>query len=155
VRFGDHVICVSGYRGAFACSISLDATGDVTKSDRLAWTLDKGTPYVPSPLLVDDRLYFTLRNEPVLTCLDARTGKPVYEGVRLPRLGTLYGSPTAAPGRIYLSDREGRTLVFKQGDKFEVLAQNRLPDSFDASPAIVGKSLFLRGEKHLYCVEAP
>ena len=55
--------------------------------------------------------------------------------------------------RIYLTDRRGTTLVFAQGDKFTVLAVNRLDEPIDASPAIVGKQLFLRGEKHVYCIE--
>ena len=50
-------------------------------------------------------------------------------------------------------DREGTTLVLKRGDQVEVLAVNRLDDPIDASPAIVGKQLFLRGEKYLYCIE--
>jgi hypothetical protein len=61
----------------------------------------------------------------------------------------------AAAGRIYLVDREGTTLVLKQGDKFEVLATNKLGDPVDASPALAGKQLFLRGEKYLYCIEEP
>jgi outer membrane protein assembly factor BamB len=61
----------------------------------------------------------------------------------------------AAAGRVYLVDRTGTALVLKQGDTFEVLAKNKLDDHFDASPAVVGKQLFLRGEKSLYCIEAP
>ena len=61
----------------------------------------------------------------------------------------------AAAGRIYLPDRDGTTLVLKQGDKLEVLAVNKLPEIFDASPAAVGKQLFLRGHKTLYCIAAP
>ena len=59
----------------------------------------------------------------------------------------------AAAGRIYIADRAGTTLVLKQGDKVEVLATNQLDESIDASPVIVGKQLFLRTEKHLYCIE--
>jgi outer membrane protein assembly factor BamB len=153
VRFGDQVICMSGYNGATALAIPLDATGDVTKSDKIAWHHARGTPYVPSPLLVGDRLYFTDVNDARLTCLDARTGKPVLDKVRLPNLKSIYASPVCAAGRIYLPDRDGTTLVFKNGDKLEVLAANPLGETIDASPAVVGKQLFLRGEKHLFCIE--
>jgi outer membrane protein assembly factor BamB len=147
------VYCMSGYRGSAAFAIPLDATGDLTKTDKVAWHHDKGTPYVPSPLLAGDRLYFTQANNALLTCLDTKTGKPVIDRERLTGLDSLYASPVGAAGRIYLVGRDGTTLVLKQGDKLEVLATNRLDDPIDASPAVAGKQLFLRGEKYLYCIE--
>jgi outer membrane protein assembly factor BamB len=142
---------MSGYRGAAAVAISLDSRGDVT--GKTLWALDRGTPYVPSPLLVGGRLYFTQANEPRLTCVDAKTGKVLINRALLGSLRNLYASPAAAAGRIYLSDRNGTTVVFKQADKLEVLAVNRLDESIDASPAIAGTQLFLRGASHLYCIE--
>jgi outer membrane protein assembly factor BamB len=143
---------MSGYQGATAYAISLDATGDV--GNKQIWKYSKGTPYVPSPVLAGDRLYFTQTNEPLLTCLDIKTGKPTIDRERLPGLTSLYASPICAAGRIYITGRDGTTLVLKQGDQFEVLATNRLDDPIDASPVAVGKQLFLRGEKYLYCIEA-
>jgi outer membrane protein assembly factor BamB len=148
------VYCMSGYRGAAAFAIPLDARGDVGKAGKAAWNFERGTPYVPSPLLVDGRLYFTQANNALLTCLDARTGKPIIDRQRLSGLATLYASPVEAADRIYIADRSGTTLVLKRGDKIEVLATNRLDEGTDASPVIVGKQLFLRAEKHLYCLEA-
>jgi outer membrane protein assembly factor BamB len=151
---GDGVVyCMSGYKGSAALAISLDATGDVTDSDKVLWRYGKGTPYVPSPLLAGGRLWFTQMNDNLLTTLDVKTGKAVMDRERLPGLKTLYASPVAAAGRVYLVDREGTALVLKQGDKLEVLATNRLDDPVDASPVVVGKQLFLRGEKYLYCIE--
>jgi outer membrane protein assembly factor BamB len=151
---GDGVVyCASGYKGSAALAISLDASGDVTDSDKVLWRYGKGTPYVPSPLLVGGRLWFTQMNDNLLTTLDAKTGKVVMDRERMPSLKTLYASPVAAAGRVYIVDREGTTLVLKQGDKLEVLATNRLGDPVDASPVVVGKQLFLRGEKYLYCIE--
>jgi outer membrane protein assembly factor BamB len=151
---GDGVVyCVSGYRGAAALAIALDATGDVTGTDKVLWRYGQGTPYVPSPLLLGDRLYFTQTNEPQLTILDAKTGKPLLDRKRLPELGTLYASPVAAAGRVYVVDREGTTMVLKAGDSPELLATNRLGDAIDASPAVAGHQLFLRGEKYLWCLE--
>jgi outer membrane protein assembly factor BamB len=145
------VYCMSGYKGAAAVAVSLDAKGDVP--DKVLWKLDHGTPYVPSPLLAGERLYFTLRNEPILTSVDAASGKVIINQARLNALRNLYASPVAAAGRIYLSDRAGTTMVIKQSDKLEVLAINKLGETLDASPAVAGKQLFLRGEKHLFCVE--
>jgi outer membrane protein assembly factor BamB len=140
--------------GAFACAVPLDARGDVRDSDKLAWVHKRGTPYVPSPLLVGERLFFTMQNTGLLSCLDLRTGKAILDRRRLPAVSSVYGSPIAAAGRIYLVDRDGTGLVLKQGDTLEVLAVNHLDDHFDASPAVAGRQLFLRGEKHLYCIDA-
>ncbi len=88
----------------------------------------------------------------MLSCLDARTGKPLTDGVRLPDLRQLYASPLGAADRIYFVGRDGTTVVIKNQPKVEVLAVNRMDDPIDASPAIVGKEMFLRGKKHLYCI---
>ena len=114
--------------------MSLDAKGDVTDTDKVLWRYNQGTPYVPSPLLLGDRLYFTQMNSNLLTVLDIKSGRPVLDRVRLPGQTSFYASPIAAAGRIYLVDRDGTTLVLKQGDKLEVLATNRLDDTIDASP---------------------
>lgn len=143
---------MSGYRGAAAVAVPLDSRGDVT--DKPTWRYGKGTPYVPSPLLLDGRLYFTAANTQIMTILDAKTGKPLTANERLPGMTSFYGSPMAAAGRIYLSDQSGTTLVLKPGDGVEVLETNKLPDRFDASPAVSGKKLFLRGEKFLWCLTA-
>lgn len=150
----DVVYCVSGYKGAAGLAISLDSSGDVTGSAKVLWKIDRGTPYVPSPLLLGDRLWFTQANNALLTVLDIKTGKVLIDRQRLPGQSDFYASPVAAAGRVYLVDRAGTTLVLKQSDKLEVLATNRLNDPIDASPALVGKQIFLRGEKNLYCIEA-
>ncbi len=144
--------CMSGYTGAAAVAVSLDAHGDAEKDGKVLWRYGRGAPYCPSPLLLHDRLYFTLANQPVLTVLDRRSGKAVLERVRLPGQESFYGSPVSAAGRVYLVDREGTALVLKAGDKFDVLATNRLDDHFDASPALVGRQIFLRGD-NLWCIE--
>ncbi len=149
-----NVICMSGYRGSAALAISLDSRGDVTGSDKVAWKFDRDTPYVPSPLLYGDMLYFNKLNNGILTCLDAKTGTPLIESTRLQGLSNVYASPVAAAGRLYFVGRDGTTLVLKHGPSVEVLATNKLDDLIDASPAIVGAQLLLRGQNHLYCFEA-
>lgn len=149
------VYLMSGYRGAAAVAVPLDARGDLDGTDKVLWRHDRGTPYVPSPLLLDRLLYFTGANGNVLTILDARTGKERNRGVRLPQLGTLYASPLAAAGRVYFVDRAGTAVVLASGAAARVLAVNRLSEGIDASPVAVGRTLFLRGEKHLYAIEEP
>jgi outer membrane protein assembly factor BamB len=155
VQFGNLVCCMSGYKGSAAMAIPLDAKGDITDGHSVAWHFDRDTPYVPSPLLFGDQLYFNKVNSAILTCLNARTGETLIEATRLPGLSNIYASPVGAAERIYVVGRDGTTLVLKHGPKLEILATNRLDDAIDASPAIAGKQLLLRGRKALYCLESP
>ncbi len=148
VLFKDHVICMAGYQGNRAVSLTLDSDGTAVN-----WELNRDTPYVPSPLLSGHRLYFTKSNMAVLNCVDAQSGKKIFGPTRLEGLENMYASPIAADGRIYISSREGATIVLREGDDFEVLATNRLDDTIDASPVAVGSKLLLRGRNHLYCIE--
>lgn len=153
VATDDMAIVMSGYQGANAMAIPLDAKGDVTDSDTVRWSYRRNTPYVPSPLLLGDRLYFTSSNNGILSSLDINTGKLIFGPVRIPGVSNLYGSPVAAGGRIYITGRDGTTTVLKRGDTLEVLATNVLNDPIDASPVAVGKQLFLRSNRYLYCIE--
>lgn len=129
-----------------------DAHGDITHTKAIAWTLDRYTPYVPSPLLYDDNLYFLKHNQGFLTCVDTKTGKRWYGPKRINGIDRVFASPVGAAGRVYIVSRNGTTAVIKHGKQFEYLAKNQLDDSFSASPVIVGHELFLRGEKYLYCI---
>ena len=150
---GDRVICMSGYEGYAAVALPLDRTGDLNETDAVIWQRHSGTPYIPSPLLYDGRLFYTQSNQSILTCLDAATGRPVFGPTRIGRVGNLYASPIGAAGRVYMVGRSGTTLVIKRSDSLERLATNTLDDRFDASPATVDDQLFLRGAKNLYCIQ--
>ncbi len=86
------------------------------------------------------------------TCVNPKDGSTLYGPRRLAGIRQIFASPVAAAGRVYIADRNGTTLVLKQGTQFELLAKNQLEDSFSASPAVAGNELFLRGEHHLYCL---
>ena len=152
VADGSFVYCMSGYKGSAALAIPLDSSGELKEENQIGWRYARGTPYVPSPLLLDHRLYFTQLNNGILTILDAKSGKPLLDQERLPTVTSFYASPVAAAGRIYFVDQKGTTLVLKAGDTLDVLATNKLDDPIDASPALVGKHLFLRGAKYLYFI---
>lgn len=152
VAGNDMVYVTSGYRGNALLAIRLGRTGDLTDTDGIAWKHSKSTPYVPSPLLYDNKLYFFASNNGILSCLDARTGNPLIEPARLEGLQGVYASPVGASGKIYLVGRNGTTVVIKLSDKLEVLATNRLDERFEASPAAAGKELYLRGHEYLYCI---
>jgi outer membrane protein assembly factor BamB len=152
VADSEMVYCMSGFQGNSLLAIRFGGSGDLTGTDTVAWTYKKSTPYVPSPLLYDGKLYFFANNNAVLSCLDAKTGKVLVDAERIEGLQGVYASPLGAGGKVYLAGRNGATVVLKQSDKVEVLATNRLDDKFDASPAAVGKDLFLRGREYLYCI---
>ena len=155
VAAGGIVYLMSGYRGNRLDAVRLDAAaGDITGSGALAWTLDRDTPYVPSPLLHGGILYFTKGNNGILSAYDARSGRPLYGPERLPGVRSVYASPIAAGGRVYVPSRDGTTVVVAAGPAFELLAVNLLEDGFDASPAAVDGELYLRGRQYLYCIAA-
>ncbi|MEM7558886.1 MAG: PQQ-binding-like beta-propeller repeat protein [Planctomycetota bacterium] len=150
---GDYVICMSGYQGFAAMALPLNAKGDISGSDQIKWKIDRGTPYIPSPLLYAGQLYCIQSNTSILTCFASRSGQATFDRTRVPGINNVYASPVGAAGRIYIFGRSGNAAVLKQSDEFELVATNRLDDSFDASPALAGNQLFLRGAKYLYCLE--
>jgi len=146
------VYLMSGFRGNALKAIRLaDARGDVAESGAVVWEHAQDTPYVPSPLLYDGILYFLKSNNGILSAFDAKTGKPHYGPQRVEPLTNIYASPVGAAGRVYLTDRRGATVVIKAGPAYEVLATNQLDDAIDASAAVVGNEIYLRG-KNLYCI---
>jgi len=145
------VFAMSGHREPNLLAIKLGRTGDLTGSDAIAWSTTRDTPYVPSPLLDGELLFLAKRTDGILSIVNAKTGKASVEAERLAGVNGMYASPVLASGRVYILGRDGGAVVLKSGEKVEVLATNKLNDKFDASPAIVGQQLFLRGE-NLYCI---
>lgn len=138
----------------FACSgentmaIKLDGkTGDLTKSN-VVWKNKKANAFLPSPLLYKDYLYLPA-DKNFVTCFDARTGTAVWKE----RLGDqFHASPVGAGERVYIATKEGNVKVLRAGPSFELLADNAMGEMIVASPAFANGRIYLRGEKHLYCV---
>jgi outer membrane protein assembly factor BamB len=128
------------------------AKGDITETANVVWRRSRGAPYVPSPLLYGDALYFHYHFQGLMTRVNARTGEDQPGAFRLPGIYNVFASPVAAAGRVYITSREGLTVVLEAGDDPKTIAQNRLEDSFSASAALVGKEIFLRGEQYLYSI---
>ena len=155
--FGHGLIYVtSGHsKGGYPLrAIRVGYTGDLTAAtEAIAWELNKSTPYVPSPLLLGDEIYL-LRDKGMISCHDARTGKAHYLHVRLPTGKGYSASPVGAAEHIYLLSEDGEVVVVRRGPEFGVLATNSMDEVCFASPAVAGDELFLRGEKHVYCIAA-
>ncbi len=153
VAAGGMVFAASSYDRQAMLAIRLDgAKGDITGTDRVVWRRVRGTPYVPSPLLYGDSLYFLRHYQGILSRVNARTGEEQPGPLRLYGIRNVYASPVGCSGRVYITDLDGVTLVMSHDDNPRPLAQNRLDDSFSASAAIVEGELYLRGRQHLYCI---
>jgi len=145
------VILTSGYPAKKAIAIKPGGTGDVTGTDRILWTYDKGTAYVPSPILYGDFVYL-VTDKGLITCLDAKTGAVKYEGGRPPVPATFMASPVALDGKILLASQDGDVFVIKAGPAHQVLGTNSLGEPISASPAIANGRLYIRGEKTLFAI---
>ncbi len=144
------VFATSGWRRDTFHAIALGQQGDSTKSGSVVWSLSRGTPYVPCPMLWGEEIYL-LEDRSFFSCLGATDGAQHYFKQRLPGLLNFSASPVAAADRIYLLSEEGRTVVLQRGPQLKVLAINDLDERFHASPAIVGDAIYLRGFEHLFC----
>jgi outer membrane protein assembly factor BamB len=152
VTIGGLAIAMSGHRDPAGIAVPLSARGDVTGSDQIAWQIEGSTPYVSTPVLYDDTLYFIKSRNAIVSSVNAKTGAAIIDQRRLPGMDSLYSSPVAAQGRIYFSSREGTTVVIEHAPSLRILATNELGETIDASPAIVGNEMIVRGESHLYCI---
>lgn len=153
VAGGGLVFAGSSYEKKAMLAIRLEgAEGDLGETDRVAWLRRRRTPYVPSPLLYGDALYFLNHYQSVLCRVEAQTGTEPTGPFRLPGIENVYASPVGAAGRLYVTDLSGATLVLSAGEEPQALALNQLNDRFSASAALAGRELFLRGERYLYCI---
>jgi len=142
----------SGFRGAYLGAFDLAGNGNIQDTKNVLWTRAKDTPDVASPLLSGGRLWFYKEKSGLLTCVDAGTGKPLFETARVEGVNNTYASPISAGGHVYLTDRRGTIAVLDDAPQLKVLATNDLGEGVDATPAAAGKSLFVRGERHLFCL---
>lgn len=122
--------------------------GDITTS-HLAWKSIRSLPYVCSPVYFDGHLY-TVKNGGLASCYNAATGKPLYQDERLGAGGDYYASLVAADGRIYAVSQQGIVSVLAAGASLTILARNELSEDVMATPAIVGKVIYVRTAGHLY-----
>jgi outer membrane protein assembly factor BamB len=142
----------SGFRGSYLGAFKFTSRGDIKNSDSVAWSVQQNTPDIASPLLSDGRLYFHKAKTGILSCFNAATGKPHFSASRIPGLGNIYASPIAAGGYVFLTDRDGTTVVIEDAEQLKRVATNSVGETVDATPAPVGSELFIRGERHLFCI---
>jgi outer membrane protein assembly factor BamB len=156
VSDGRMVFAGSSYDKRALLAIDLaGAKGDITGTKHVVWSRFRGTPYVPSPLLYDGKLYYLTHYQGILSRVDGVTGEDEPGAIRLAGIGNIYASPVGAAGRVYVTDLDGATAVVSHTGAPRVLAINRLKEPIAASAAIAGRDMFLRGEKSLYRIAEP
>jgi outer membrane protein assembly factor BamB len=131
-------------------SIDLKSRGEIPTSD-VAWTLRRGVPFDPSPLVVGDELYL-VSDQGVVSCLNAKTGKQHWQ-LRL--RGAFSASPLVADGRIYVTSEDGMTTVLAPGKTAKKLAESQIDGRVMASLATSDGSIFLRTDAALYRLQLP
>ncbi len=153
VSDGEMVWVMSGYRDPNLLAIKLaGASGDITGTDQVVWTNERGNSYSSSPVLHDGILYF-LTDRGMISAFDAKSGEPFYHQQRLPKVYSFKSSLVGANGKLYMASEQGDIVVLKMGKEYEVLATNTMTDEFFvATPAFAGEEIFLRGKNTLYCI---
>lgn len=146
---GGLIIAATGYEKGKVVAIDPTGSGDITDT-HVKWSMERGVPYNPSPVVVGDDVYF-LADAGIISCLDVKTGKTHWTE----RVGGKFSASLLyADEKIYAQDEEGRSIVFKPGHTFEKLAENEFANGLRtyASYAAIDGALFLRSETHLYRV---
>jgi outer membrane protein assembly factor BamB len=141
-------------------AIRAGASGDislkdgVTSNEYVAWSMQRGGTYMPTPIIYGDYLY-TCANHGVMTCYNARSGERVYQQRIGDKGGSYSASPVAADGKVYLSSEDGEVFVVKAGPKYELLATNTMGEVLMATPAISDGMIFVRGQHNLFAIGEP
>ncbi len=151
------VFVTSGYRPIQPIyAIRPDAAGDIslkpgeTSNGGIAWSMPRGGPYLPTPIVVGDLLYVCLNNGVIAAYL-ARSGERVYQQ-RVASGAAFSASPVASHGRIYLTSEDGEVYVIRAGREYELLAANTVGEIVLATPAISGGMILIRTDRHLFAV---
>ncbi|HWQ03324.1 MAG TPA: PQQ-binding-like beta-propeller repeat protein [Candidatus Nitrosotenuis sp.] len=145
------VYVTAGYPKKKVFAIKLGGNADITGTSQIAWKYEKGTAYVPSPILYGDYLYLTT-DKGLITCLDAKTGEVKYEGGRPPMASTFTASLLAFDGKLLAVSDDGDAVLVAAGPEHKVLRTNSLGEAVYATPAIAAGRIFLRGAQHLYAI---
>lgn len=140
------VLVSSAWPKRVLMAINPDGSGDVSES-KVLWQTKEGAFYVPSPVCTDDYLFSTMTNGKV-HCIEVATGNTLW----VEDLGKQYSSAVLAGGLVYMPNDKGVITVIKPGPTFEAIAKNSIGERMNASPAISNGKIYLRGDKHIFCI---
>lgn len=156
LQAGDLTIISGGGPEQPVYAIRATASGELPNlpekmSEHVAWTTDRGSPYIPTPVIVENRLY-VITDRGILSAYDTRDGKRIYQERVSPTAGSFTASPVASGGKLYLASDDGEVFVVRAGPKYELLATNAMHEVLLASPAIAGDMLVLRTRSTVYAI---
>lgn len=144
------VYVYAGFPDRRVYAIRTGGSGDVTETN-IAWTLDRYTAYVPSGIMYGDNAYF-ITGRGIMTAINAKTGAVKYSNGRVPVPATFTASPIGYGNKIVLFSEDGDAFVIQAGDTYAVVRTNSIGEPIFATPAMAAGKLFIRGEKHLWCI---
>jgi hypothetical protein len=127
-----------------------DGRGDVSKTHVL-WSAHDNIPDITSPVS-NGELVFLLDTMGILTCYDAQNGEKLWEH---DFEADCHASPTIVGDRLYVFTLQGACIVVQAAREFAELARSELGETVAASPAFARQCIFVRGQKHLFCLGAP
>ena len=146
---GGLVLITTGFQQPSLLAVRPDGKGDVTRT-HVKWQLARGIPHTSSPIVAGNTLYF-VSDAGILSAVEVETGAVQWQE-RIS--GTYSASPVLAGGLLYFPSEDGTTTVIRPGPRFERVAVNQLDGPILASPAVAGRSLFVRTATHLYRLTA-
>lgn len=145
---GERFIMNAGYPTHHVLAIRPDGRGDVTQT-HVAWHVDQYVrSYVPSPVLIGNRL-FVADDRGTANCFDSADGHRIWQA-RLS--GSFNASLVATERHAYFLSGDGEMKVVAPAEELRVIAENRLDEVCHASPAISNGRLYVRGDRHLYAI---
>ena len=159
LQFGDLTIIAGGGPEQPLFAIRPTASGEIVnlvdqpRSEHIAWATDRGSPYIPSPVVFENHIY-VLSDKGILSAYDVRDGRRVYQERVSPTAGGFSASPVAAGGKLYLASEDGEVYVIRAGPRFELLATNPMGEMCLATPAFAGDTLIVRTRSHIYAIGA-
>lgn len=114
------------------------------------WTTQpKRERYYASPV-IHDGLVYAVNQKGHFSAIDAKDGSIVYEQ-DLPQPKIVFPSIALAGNHLYVSYEDGQTVVIEPGRTYKQVAVNKM-EGFRSTPVFQGKRMYLRTEKHLYCI---
>lgn len=143
----DLLFVTGGFPDHHILALKPDGQGDITKSDKIVWRTNKGVAYVPSPISEGD-YFLVVSDSGVAHCFEAASGRLMWQE----RMGEHHASLVSASGLVYFLNDNGVMNVVKPGPQFASVAKNELGEKTFASPAISEGRLYLRGDRHLFCI---
>lgn len=147
---GDIAIGSSGSGGGGNHLVAVRIPTKPGQKPEQVYRIDRGAPYVPTPVLRDNRL-FMIDDKGVASCIDAQSGDTIW----MERVGGRKGygaSPIVVGDKMLVISLAGEATVLSAGDQFKKLGEIDLGGPVGATPAFAEGCLLLRVDNELLCL---